>query len=412
MQENRFIRLDVRKRLNIALVTETYPPEVNGVAMTIGRFVDGLIRRGHSVHLVRPRQHVSDKATTGGTFNEMLVRGVPIPRYAGLRFGLPAKTALMRAWTLHRPDIVHVATEGPLGWSAVAAARALQLPVSSSFHTNFDAYSRHYGFSWLQGAVARYLRFLHNRTNATLVPTQSLVHELGALGYRNLEVVSRGVDTELFHPGRRSMQLRTTWGAAPDDLVVGYVGRLAAEKNLDLVLAAFAAIKRSTPGARLVFVGEGPLGKPLSVQHPEHIFAGLRRGVSLAMHYASLDIFLFPSLTETFGNVTTEALASGLGVVAYDCAAAADLIEDGVNGRLVASGKSGEPDESKAFILAAVALATDRDVLAQMRSRAAASVAHLDWEHVHDHFVATLQKMISPQKEKDDAEGIAAFALD
>ncbi|MFI4982765.1 MAG: glycosyltransferase, partial [Nevskiales bacterium] len=136
MPENRFIRPDARRRLCIALVTETYPPEVNGVAMTLGRFVEGLIRRGHSVQLVRPRQHAADIAAEGCAFSEILVRGVAVPRYAGLQLGLPARAALMRAWTLRRPDIVHVATEGPLGWSAVTAARALQLPVSSGFHTN------------------------------------------------------------------------------------------------------------------------------------------------------------------------------------------------------------------------------------------------------------------------------------
>jgi glycosyltransferase involved in cell wall biosynthesis len=258
----------------------------------------------------------------------------------------------------------------------------------------------------LKGTISRYLRRLHNRTDATLVPTQNLMRKLEALSYRNIEVVSRGVDTRLFHPDHRSDALRAAWGAGPDALVVGYVGRLAPEKNLDLALAAFDAIKRAVPGARLVFVGEGPLRKSLEAHCPEHIFAGLRRNADLAAHYASLDIFLFPSLTETFGNVTAEALASGLAVVAYDCAAAAELIKDGANGRLV------PPGDRAAFILAAVALATDRGELAQTRSLAAPSVSHLDWERIHDDFAETLQRVIALHQRRKHDESSLVVALD
>lgn len=392
--------------MRVALVTETYPPEVNGVAMTLGRMVDGLRRRGHAVHLVRPRQNDAESPAADDGFAETLVRGLPIPRYEGLRFGLPARNALVAAWKRERPDIVHVATEGPLGWSAINAARALQLPVSSGFHTNFDAYSRHYGFGWLRRPIAAYLRGLHNRTDATLVPTHGLRKELKAQGYRGLAVVSRGVDTQLFNPQRRSESLRAAWGAGPDDLVVSYVGRLAPEKNLHLVLAAFAAIRAVRSDARLVFVGEGPMLKPLAARHPDHVFAGLRRGTDLAEHYASADLFLFPSLTETFGNVTAEALASGLGVVAYACAAAADLIEDGANGRLA------PPGDAAAFMNAAATLAADRDGLARTRTLAAPSVAHLDWERIHDAFAAAIARTVATHKRRQHAENALVAALD
>ena len=392
--------------LRVALVTETFPPEVNGVAMTLGRLVDGLRRRGHAVHLVRPRQSEGDIAARIEGYTETLVRGLPLPGYDGLRFGLPARAALTSAWRSVRPDIVHVATEGPLGWSAVGAARALHLPVSSGFHTNFDAYSRHYGLGWLRRPIAGYLRRLHNRTDATLVPTHGLGRELAAQGYRNLCVVSRGVDTRLFHPARRRESLRAAWGAGPDDLVVTYVGRLAAEKNLGLVLVAFAAIRQQRPDARLVFVGDGPLKRPLAARHPEHVFAGVRRGTDLAEHYAAADLFLFPSLTETFGNVTAEALASGLGVVAYACAAAADLIEDGSNGRLAV------PGDAAGFVAAAVALAVDRAELARMRGRAAPSVARLDWEVIHDAFAAAMATNVAAHRARRSGPDGLVVALD
>ncbi|MDK9724327.1 MAG: glycosyltransferase family 1 protein [Sterolibacteriaceae bacterium MAG5] len=406
MDDKVSVRRQSGRPMRVALVTETYPPEVNGVAMTLGRMVDGLRRRGHAVHLVRPRQNDDESPILNDDFAETLVRGLPIPRYEGLRFGLPARDALVKAWRHATPDIVHVATEGPLGWSAINAARALGLPVSSGFHTNFDAYSRHYGFGWLRRPIAAYLRGLHNRTDATLVPTRGLSRELAAQGYRKLAVVSRGVDTWLFNPERRNEALRASWGAGPDDLVATYVGRLAPEKNLHLVLAAFAAIRAARPDARLVFVGEGPLLKPLSARHPEHIFAGLRRGADLAEHYASADLFLFPSLTETFGNVTAEALASGLGVVAYDCAAAADLIEDGLNGRLAS------PGDAAAFASAAAALAGERAELAQIRAIAAPSVAHLDWESIHDAFAAAIARTVATHKRRQHAENALVAALD
>ncbi|TRZ97276.1 MAG: glycosyltransferase family 1 protein [Rhodocyclaceae bacterium] len=381
----------VTRPLRIALVTETYPPEINGVAMTLGRMVDGLLRRGHSLQLVRPRQSADESAVElrpGGGGDEVLVRGLPIPGYSGLKFGLPAKGRLVKLWWETRPDLVHVVTEGPLGWSAIAAARKLKLPVTSDFHTNFHSYCRHYGFAWLQSPMSAYLRMLHNRSDATLVPTHTLARELEGEGYQNLAVVSRGVDVELFNPRRRSAELRSSWGVQPDSLVVIYAGRLAPEKNLPVVLDAFAAIRVTRPDAKLLFVGDGPMRVSLQASCPDAVFAGMRTGCDLAAHYASADLFLFASLTETFGNVTSEALASGLAVLAYDCAAAADLIIDGSNGRTV------PPADAAAFVSAAMALACDRMKLQQMRSRSARSVAHLNWELIHDSFEQTLGDVV------------------
>ena len=378
--------------LRVALVTDTFPPEINGVAMTLGRLADGLRERGHRLQLVRPRQAADDTAATADDFSETLVAGMPLPRYPELRLGLPAGRQLQRLWSADRPDIVHLATEGPLGWSALAAARRLGVPVSSAFHTNFDAYSRHYGLGWMKGLITRYLRRFHNRTDATFVPTQALCHDLAADGFRRLAVIARGVDTRLFTPARRSPLLRRRWGAGEQELVVAYVGRLAPEKNLGLVLSAFEQIRRRRQDARLLFVGDGPAAGALARRHPGHIYAGMRRGEDLAAHYASADLFLFPSLTETYGNVTAEALASGLGVVAYAHAAAADLIEDGRNGRSVPAG-----DEA-AFIAAAVDLATSPPRLAATRARAAPSVANIEWEIVHDRFAAALAKLVAAHR--------------
>ena len=235
-------------------------------------------------------------------------------------------------------SLVHVVTEGPLGWSAVATARRLGIPVTSGFHTNFDRYSVHYGMGWLRPAVAAYLRTLHRRTLATMVPTAALAADLAGEGVPGVRVVGRGVDTVLFDPQRRNPVLRAGWGAAGEGPVCLYVGRLAPEKNLALVEKCFAAIQVWHPGARMVWVGDGPSARRLMQEHPDHHFAGMRHGEDLARHYASADLFIFPSLSETYGNVVAEAMASGVPVVAYRSAAAAELVVDRSNSRVVAPG--------------------------------------------------------------------------
>jgi glycosyltransferase involved in cell wall biosynthesis len=377
-----------RRSLRIAFVTETYPPEVNGVALTLAQIVAGLHARHHDVQLIRPRQDRGDTADQSLRFHEVLMRGLPIPRYPNLRMGMPSKRALVQLWSRHRPDIVHIATEGALGWSALQAAVHLKLPLSSDFRTNFHAYSRHYGIGWLHKPIMAYLRKFHNRCDCTMVPTDALRSELDELGFRRLAVVARGVDTQRFGPHRRSAELRAQWGAAPDDLVLAYVGRLAPEKNLGTLLSAYEAIRHRDPRARLLLVGDGPQRAELQARCPEAILAGQRHGEDLAAHYASADLFLFPSLTETFGNVTTEAMASGLPVVAFDYAAAAQLIRKGENGHLVPL------SNSDGFVQAALALALDPELRRRLGDAACASAAEWGWEHVVARFEGMLAGVI------------------
>ena len=377
-----------QRSLRVAVVTETYPPEVNGVSLTVARVVEGLQRRNHAVQLVRPRQTPAEEAGHSPRFHEVLMRGLPIPRYPHLRMGVPSKKSLVQLWSTQRPDVVHIATEGPLGWSALQAALHLKLPVTSDFRTNFHAYSRHYGIGWLRKPIMAYLRKFHNRTLMTMVPTEPLRRELQGAGFQHVTVVARGVDTQLFSPARRSAALRQSWGVGDDDVVVTCVGRLAAEKNLLVLVQAYQAIQRDNPAARLLLVGDGPLRAELAAQVPHALFAGQRQGDDLAAHYASADLFLFPSLTETFGNVTTEAMASGLPVLAFDYAAAAQLIRPGHNGMLVPFGDGDE------FVRGAVQLARSaarRQALGRgARERALAQ----DWKDIIARFEGVLVQAI------------------
>ena len=373
-----------RRTLRLAIVTETYLPEVNGVSLSLARMVDGLRANGHDIQLVRPRQDRADLAAAGEGFAEMLTRGVPIPRYPQLKLGLPARKALLRQWKIRRPDLVHIVTEGPLGWSALQAATQLRIAVTSDFRTNFHAYTRHYGIGWLKKPIFGYLRKFHNRTLATFVPTEAMSGELAALGFRNLHVLSRGVDTSLFAPQRRSEELRRSWGAGPATPVVLHVGRIAAEKNLGLLVDAALRIGRERPEAKVVLVGDGPETRTLQARLPGAHFAGLQRGESLAMHYASADLFLFPSCTETFGNVTLEAMASGLPLVAYDYAAAAAHVRHGTQGLLAPFG------QAEAFVeLASELVAMHRDRPARFREmgeQARTTAQALDWNAIVGRF--------------------------
>jgi glycosyltransferase involved in cell wall biosynthesis len=364
------------RALRIAVVTETYPPEVNGVATTIAQVVQGLRARGHTLQLLRPRRDADDAGEHGQAWSVVTLRGLPIPRYPQLRMGLPATARCLELWTAQRPDVVHIATEGPLGWSALRAARRLQLPVTSDFRTNFHAYSRHYGIGWMARPIQAYLRRFHNRSGCTMVPTAALRNELERHGFERLVVVARGVDTQRFDPQRRSAALRTHWGVAAHQRVVLCVGRLAPEKNLDTLIRAFEAMRVVDPALRLVFVGDGPLRAPLAARCPDAIFAGLRSGDELAAHYASGDLLLFSSLTETFGNVTTEAMASGLPVLAYGYAAAAQLLRHRENGLLAPFG------ERDAFIQQARVLAADAAAARAMGVAARRTALTLAWDGI------------------------------
>lgn len=377
-----------RESLRIAVVTETYPPEVNGVSLTLARLVGHLHERNHDIQLFRPRQGGDDAPDKELRFSEVLMRGMPVPKYPSLRMGLPSKRALLKVWSHHRPDIVHIATEGPLGWSALRAAKVLKLPVTSDFRTNFDTYSLHYGLGWLQSPVAAYLKKFHNRTDCTMVPTNALRHELAGKGYQRLEVVMRGVDTTLFSPKRRNEALRVSWGASDSDCVLLCVGRLAPEKGLGLLARAFDELRKTMGHVKLVLVGDGPMRAELARLCPTAIFAGQRRGEDLAAHYASADAFIFPSLSETFGNVVPEAMASGLPVLAFDHAAAAELIVDGVNGMKV------PPGHDLQFIQTAAVLAQDAGLRARLAQRSLETALTMDWTSVAARFESILLRVL------------------
>lgn len=375
----------IRRPQHITIVSETFPPEINGVANTLRHLCQGLMQHGHRVTVIRPRQRHEDKGTVASAGNglftsEHLVTGMPLPGYADLRFGIARSTMIRKLWQKDRPDAIYVATQGPLGVAAVSAARKLGLPVCSGFHTNFHRYSRYYGVGMLEQVLCAYGRWFHNRTDKTLVPTRAMAQTTADMGITNAGLWSRGVDCSRFSPHKRDGVLRASWGLQSGDLAILYVGRLAPEKNLRMAVACFERIRGLHPQARFVLVGDGPQYKQLADKHPDYIFCGTRRGEDLARHYASGDIFLFPSKTDTFGNVVLEAMASGLAVVAFDDAAASEHIRHEDNGM------KAHLTRDEAFVDSALRLADQPTLLHRIRAQARLDALELNWDSQIDQF--------------------------
>lgn len=375
--------------MRYAIVTETYPPEVNGVALTVRGLEEGLRARGHEVGVVRPRQAGEKVATSP---HELLVPGAPLPRYPGLRFGFPATRKLTAAWRESAPDAIYIATEGPLGWSALRAARRLGIPAATGFHTRFDEYMRDYGAAFLQRTALGWMRRFHNRADATLVPTRELADFLRGERFENVFRLPRAVDTLMFDPAKRDPELRRAWGVGDDGLAVIYLGRIAPEKNLELAVRAFRELQKRQPEARFVWVGDGPSRQKLAQENPDFVFCGVQRGANVARHFASGDLFLFPSRTETFGNVTLEAMASGLPTVAFDYGAAREYLRDGTHGAAIRDG------DDEGFVAAAAHLGHDRDLRATMGAAARQAVSALRPEQVAADFDDALMRLADTRR--------------
>lgn len=382
--------------MHIVFVTETWPPEVNGVAFTVQTLCRGMAERGHRVEVVRPGAEGRD-----GNIELISARGVPLMYYPGLQVGMPKGAALRKQWQMQRPDAVYIATEGPLGSSAMRSANAMRIPVVTGFHTRLDDYARHYGLGLLAPWVrSRLLRF-HRRAQMTLVPTRALVEELTDAGITHVHKLRRGVDTGLFSPTRRDPGLRVQWGAHANAPVLMCVGRIAAEKNLELALQAFRSLLASIPDARMVMVGDGPQRAALASAYPDVFFVGTKRGEELAAHYASADLFLFPSRTETFGNVVLEAMASALAVVSFDLAAAREHMAHGISGLAVPA------DDPPGFIRVARELGRDTETRRMLGTNARIAAQHCAYQAVTADF-ARLLLTLQSEHDHDPVNAAAA----
>jgi UDP-2,3-diacylglucosamine pyrophosphatase LpxH/glycosyltransferase involved in cell wall biosynthesis len=375
--------------MRIDIITDTFAPDINGVAMTLGRLSAGLISSGHRVTVI-----CSGDQSTSSTS----IAAIPLPGYKEVRIGLPGPFKLRKRWLKKRPDVIYVATESPLGISAVSVASGLGIPVTTGFHTNFHEYMEQYKLKALQPAAMSYLRHIHSRAHATMAPSQEVIDMLLREGIKHTHLLGRGVDTQLFSPARRDEALRAIWDAAPDAPVFLIVGRVAAEKNIPLAMRAFEAVHQANPRARFVVVGDGPVREAWQKAQPWVHFAGMQRGEDLGRHYASADVLLFPSETETFGNVILEGMASGLVTIAYDYAAAAQHMIHGENGLKA-------PKGNETAWLDEVLSCTDLTALQSIRENARITSQALSWDSIVERFESILATSARTRQPMFDGQG-------
>lgn len=321
--------------MRIALVTDTYTPQVNGVTTVVARIARTLRANAHEVAVVAPA-YPGAAPPDGGGGAELRVRSLPFPPYPSIRLSLPRPRRIAKFLDAFAPDAVHVHTEGPLGVAGRRYALRRELPLVTTFHTHFPQYAAHYGAGWLSPLVWRWLVRFHRPARLTHTPGTATATELRRRGVPHVRVWGRGVDTAWFRPERRDPGWRRWLAGSDDAVVVLHVGRLAREKNLDVLVQAWE-LARHVLGQRATFViaGEGPEGERIRARLPFVRQLGFIDRDRLATLYASADLCVFPSHTETLGLVALEAMASGVPVVAADAGGFRETVVAGETGVLV-----------------------------------------------------------------------------
>ena len=358
----------------VALFTGNYNHIEDGVSRTLGRLVGYLEERGHKVLVIGPTVP-NPPLDQPGTFVEAPSVSFPARPEYRLTTGFP--TALRRRVEAFVPHLVHVASPDVLGHRAVTWGRRQRLPVVSTYHTHFPSYLGYWGPGWLEPAAWATGRRFYGRCDEVYVPTPTLLHELREHGIdATLRLWPRGIELDRFHPARRSDEWRAGWGFEPSDVVISFVSRLVKEKGLDVFAEVVRRLRQSGAPIRALVVGDGPERGAFQAALPNAVFTGHLGGAELATAYASSDVFLFPSETETFGNVTLEAMASGLPVVCADAAGSRSLVDDGVTGQLC------PPRGVDAFEAAVRHLVAHPALRAEMGGAAREAAGAYDWPTV------------------------------
>ncbi len=377
--------------MRIAIITESFPPDVNGVAHCVVRVAENLVSKGHHPLVIAP-ESAQDTASADAQFPYPVERvpSIPLPGYPSFRLGLPTPKT-RRAITRHGTEVVHLASPVALGAWGSRVARVMELPVVAVYQTDLPNYARAYRLGAMTEAFAwRWLRDIHNAAGRTLAPSSVTAAELRAHGMERVSLWGRGVDTERFHPDKRDGSLRAEI-APGGEVIVGYVGRLATEKRVDL-LVSLAGL----PGVRLAVTGGGPMEEELRAALPAATFLGMRHGTDLARVYASLDVFVHTGPYETFGQTIQEAAASGLPVVAPAAGGPLDLVHENVTGFLV------PPDDGDSLAAAVRRLAGDPALRARMSQAARRRVLGRTWPALTDeltgHYAAVIAADAPPAR--------------
>lgn len=378
---------DTPAALRVALFSGNYNYVMDGPVRALNRLVARLEACGHKALVFAP----TTKRPAFKHAGELVsIPSVALPgSRSEYRLGLGLRGEQRRRLEDFGPTIVHVAAPDWLGLSALNYAQSRGIPAVASFHTRFDTYPRYYGMAWLEGRVTDYMRYFYARCERVYAPSQSMVDELrrDRIG-RDIRLWARGVDQKLFNPVRRDMAWRRSLAIADDEIVVAFVGRVVLEKAIDVFADALRLAAASDAKIRAMVVGDGPERKRFEEILPTGVFTGYLEGESLARAYASADIFFNPSITETFGNVTLEAMASGLPAVCAAASGSRSLVDDGATGVLVADAR-----DAGGFARALIALSSDGGVRRRMGEAALAKARAFDWESILDRLIEDYQEV-------------------
>lgn len=379
--------------MRIALFTDTFEPEVNGVARTLARLYRALKQRGIETLVIAPeypRSHDDDRP-----FDHSVERNLSFPffPYPEVRLAVPRPFYLKKKLDAFQPTLCHIATPVNLGLYGKSYCQARHIPMVASYHTHFDRYVDYYNLAWILPILNEYLKWFHAPMKRIYVPSQETMHHLKTLGYEQLELFSRGVDTTHFKPldNDKRAHLRQAYDLPVDRTVYLYVGRLAVEKDLDILKEAILHLpEASLQSMFFLFVGDGPLRPALeqALQGKPVRFLGFRQGEELAQLYAIADWFVFPSSTETFGNVVLEAFASGTPVIGVNAGGVKELIQPEENGVLL------PPRDIPALTNALLHLSLSIDKRHVLRLGARQSALRRSWDAIFDQLIASYEEVI------------------
>jgi phosphatidylinositol alpha 1,6-mannosyltransferase len=387
--------------VRVLYCTDTYPPQVNGVSIVTALSVDGLQQRGWDCAVITPRYPDNVPGLTdqsgpalGAATEHTAIPSVALPIYPDVRIVAPFYRTVAGAIERFKPDLVHCQTEFVLGRLGQVAARNAQIPLVSSYHTDFSKYVASYGVPWLRPVVSAYIGRFHRRSMRTYTPSAPARDDLERFGVDRVEVWGRGVDVHAFAPRRRSPSLREAYGI-DDAFVLLHVGRIAPEKGVERIVEAFRIARELIPDGtrrlRLVLAGAGPAAARVRAEAPSGviILGQLERYRALPTLYASADAFVFASLTETLGLVVLEAMASGLPVIAAPAGGVADHLRDGENGIAY------PPGDTDMMARAIVRLVLDRDLHGRLSDGARRTAEGLSWERELDRLDASYREVLA-----------------
>jgi phosphatidylinositol alpha 1,6-mannosyltransferase len=378
------------EELRIALFSGNYNYVRDGANQALNRLVGYLLRQGAQVRVYSPTTATPAFPPTGDLVS---VPSVSIPRRAEYQLGLSLTPAVRRDLAAFNPNLVHVAAPDIVAHRAVSWARAHKVPVVASVHTRFDTYLQYYNLKWLEPVARAIMRRYYRRCDAIVVPAESMAAILRAQRMSSdISLWSRGVDREQFNPGRRSQEWRQGRGIADDDMVVSFLGRLVLEKGLDVFSDSIDAARAKGVKLKVVVIGDGPARETFRERLPDAIFTGQLTGADLATALASTDVFLNPSITEAFGNVTLEAMACGLPVIAAVASGTTNLVRDGETGVLV------QPGDIAAYADALAAYAADRDLRRRHGEAGLAVARTMDWDAINGEVMKVYQRIVERRR--------------